>query len=63
MSMMFMGLGLRDGGGWAYAGVEGIPTNGWVESFGVEVFEMDGVIRPGHWVWHCRSALKDLDAW
>ena len=39
MSMMALGLSLRDRGGWIYASIEGVSTdgNGWVEGFRVEV--------------------------
>lgn len=61
MSMMGLGLGLglRDGGGWVYACIEGVSTDGRVEGFGVEILEVYGIIRPGHWIRHiCCSARK-----
>lgn len=50
MSMMGLGLGLRDRGGWVYACIEGVSTdgNGWIEGFRVEVLEVNGIIRPCH---------------
>lgn len=51
MGMMALGLRLRDGGGWIYAGIDGVFTddgNGWVEGFGVEVLEVHGIIWPRH---------------
>ena len=61
MSMMVLGLGLRDRGGRVNACIEGVSTdsNGWVEGFGVEILEVNGIIRPGHWIRHvCCSAKK-----
>ena len=54
VSVIFLGLGLRDGGRWIYACVEGVPTdgNGWVEGLGVEILEMNGIIRPCHGIRH-----------
>lgn len=55
MSMVFLGFGLRDGGGGVYACVEGVPTdcNGWVEGFGVEIFKVDRIVRPCQGIGHC----------
>ena len=60
---MFLGLGLRDGGRWidaCIACVEGVSPHGdsWVEGFGVEVFKVNGIIRPRHRVWHDRSTKE-----
>ena len=60
---MFLGLGLRDGGRWidaCIACVEGVSPHGdsWVEGFGVEVFKVNGIIRPRHRVWHDRSTRR-----
>ena len=58
MGMVVLDLGLRDGGGWVDAGVDGIAANGdgWVEGLGVEVLEVDRVVGPRHRVWHCRRS-------
>lgn len=62
VSMMGLGLGLRDRGGRVYACIERVSTdsNGRVECFGVEVLEVDGIIRPGHYTLFGR---EDLDDW
>ena len=63
VGVMFLGLGLRDGGRWidaCIACVEGVFPHGdsWVEGFGVEVFKVNGIIRPRHRVWHDRSTKE-----
>lgn len=62
MGMMALGLGLRDGGGWIYAGIDGVFTddgNGWVEGFGVEVLEVHGIIWPRHGMRSCGKGKLD----
>ena len=55
MSMMFLGFGLRDGGGWVYACIEGVSTgNGWVEGLRVEILKVNGITRPCHEIWQYR---------
>ena len=59
-SMMGLCFGLGDGGRGIYACVEGVTTdgNGGIECLRVEVLEVDGIIRPGHWIRHsCFAAL------
>ena len=63
MGVIVLALGLRDGGGWidaCIACVEGVSPYGdsWVEGFGVEILEVDGIVRPCHWVWHYGSAKE-----
>ncbi len=62
MSMMSLGLGLRDRGGRVYACIEGVSTNsnGWVEGFRVEIFKVNGIIRPGHWIRHVGCSAKTI---
>lgn len=58
MDMVFLGFGLRDGGGWVDARVEGVPADGdgWVECFGVETLEVNWIIGPGHGIRHVKSS-------
>ena len=62
MGMMALGLRLGDGGGWIYAGIDGVFTddgNGWVEGFGVEVLEVHGIIWPRHGMRSCGEGNPD----
>ncbi len=63
MSMMFLGLGLRDGGRRIYARVEGVSTNGngWVECLGVEVLEVNWIIRSGHGIRHVYRSAEMIE--
>ena len=64
MSMVCaLGFGLGDGGGRVDACVDGVAADGdgWVEGFGVEVFEVDGfIIGPGHGKWHYRPQPREI---
>lgn len=60
MSMMGLGLSLRDRGGWVDACIDRVSTDGycWVKCFGVEIFQVKGIIRPGHGIWHPCCSVK-----
>ena len=54
MRMISLGFGLRDGGGWVYASIQGVfaDGNGRVKGFGIEILEVSGITRPSHWMWY-----------
>lgn len=60
MGVMFLGFGLRDGGGWVDACVDRVSANGngWVKGFGVEVLEVHRIITPCHGIRRYRSLKK-----
>lgn len=65
MDMMALRLGLRNRGGGVYACIDGVSTDGdgRVECFRVEVLEVNGVVRSGHWIRRVSWSAKGLKAW
>ena len=64
-SMMGLCFGLGDGGRGIDACVEGVTAdgNGGIECLRVEVLEVDGIVRPGHWIRHsCFRSPGNPDA-